>query len=541
MLRREPYKLCLLLAAVTITFLVFAKYGMHIADDGIILASAKRIVVDLQIPHRDFISLRPVGTFFLWAPIVLSDSDFIILASRFLVMFQFGLIAYFWISLFEYFYNTALSRTNWALLFLAVFFFNFNIFWLFPLYTTDGVFFCSLGAWLIFRAPSTIQNLGFLTLGIAGLAKQNFFGFIPIVILCSGNIKNYRSYIFSMVPALAYLFWLHQADALNDFLIQLRQYPFHSTFFRAGVTPLIKSKYFFIGLFLGILFQINFKKYKNLAISITFTFTVFLFFRRLLLPGYHRFLMYIFGLNLSLLIFSLKNKDYEFSKYLGLSCSLGWISSFSLVFQNPHSAGYLVPPVLYIFSKHLQLRNNFKRIVSLLSLASIIFCFSYHRYFFTFENSTSMRTPHEIDHEFPGAKGMIVGDLMFKILNSAHELYLKYSKESRKVALIPAFTNFWLKKEYKNPLPVLWLVGTDIVGEGLVQKVIDAIDRMESGDIFIVDDFDGLSLHRQHGHKQKLLKPVRERDKVVERVIKHIISKSKIIEQNEYFVVYEKI
>jgi len=39
-------------------FMLYARMGMHIADDGIVLAAAKRIFIDGEIPHRDFISLR---------------------------------------------------------------------------------------------------------------------------------------------------------------------------------------------------------------------------------------------------------------------------------------------------------------------------------------------------------------------------------------------------------------------------------------------------------------------------------------------------
>ena len=426
--------------------------GMHIADDGIVLAAAKRIVVDGEIPHRDFISLRPVGTFFFWAPTLLFGGEYVNTLSRLITMLQFALIAFFWISLFEKLYDIKLRPYPWLCLYIITYFFSFNTFWLFPLYTTDGVFFSSLGCWLIFKEKEYFHYLGFFMIGVACLAKQNFAAMIPATLIASNSLKNPKAYLSALIAPLSYIIWLRATGGLEDFQIQMSQYTFSNTFIKAGVLPYLKSKYFFMGIALALLSLVSkpsIRKYTFNTARIVFGIHIV---QTLLLRGYlSRVPIFLAGFALVLMAsFFLKNKK-NISTYLFLSCGLAWVSSFSLVFQYPHAAGYLIPAIFFYLFKDvlIQTKKKYKALPAVICLI-IATGFSFHRYKYTFENNTAFHTPHVIDTEYPGAKGMVVGDLMFKVFSNLTNHYERYSKRGKEVAIIPDFTNFWVVKEKKT-------------------------------------------------------------------------------------------
>ncbi|MDD5502744.1 MAG: hypothetical protein PHH26_04675, partial [Candidatus Thermoplasmatota archaeon] len=75
----------------TICHLLFSRLGFNLADEGFILAGARRIL-EGQVPHLDFISIRPAGSHILWAPLVAVGGEYTIWISRFVPWLQFAAI-----------------------------------------------------------------------------------------------------------------------------------------------------------------------------------------------------------------------------------------------------------------------------------------------------------------------------------------------------------------------------------------------------------------------------------------------------------------
>src|SRR6185436_6835443 len=89
-----PHALALL-ALPLAAHLSFSQLGFNPTDDGFILAYSRRLL-DGQIPHRDFISIRPVGSALLHAPELLFGGTHTFWISRLAVWFEFALIAWAW-------------------------------------------------------------------------------------------------------------------------------------------------------------------------------------------------------------------------------------------------------------------------------------------------------------------------------------------------------------------------------------------------------------------------------------------------------------
>lgn len=75
--------------------LVFSWRGFNPTDEGIVLAGARRILAG-QIPHRDFIFIRPALSMVLHLPEVALGGQYVIWLSRLSFWLQEAAMAWFW-------------------------------------------------------------------------------------------------------------------------------------------------------------------------------------------------------------------------------------------------------------------------------------------------------------------------------------------------------------------------------------------------------------------------------------------------------------
>ncbi|MBN1406002.1 MAG: hypothetical protein JW946_05730, partial [Candidatus Omnitrophica bacterium] len=78
--------------------LLFSYMGFNLTDDGVLLAGCRRIL-EGEIPHRDFISIRPAGSYILHLPFVFFDQEYTFWISRLFVWFQLACIAWCWVEI----------------------------------------------------------------------------------------------------------------------------------------------------------------------------------------------------------------------------------------------------------------------------------------------------------------------------------------------------------------------------------------------------------------------------------------------------------
>ena len=90
--------LLFILIVPTIVQLLFAKYGFNPTDYGFILAGARRIL-DGQIPFLDFVSIRTVLSYYLWAPFLIFGGKYTIYITRYFVLLEFAVIIWVWVNI----------------------------------------------------------------------------------------------------------------------------------------------------------------------------------------------------------------------------------------------------------------------------------------------------------------------------------------------------------------------------------------------------------------------------------------------------------
>ena len=88
-LRRRLLPLLFLLAVPLAAHLLFSWIGFNPTDDGFTLAYSRRLL-EGQVPHRDFILLRPALSPLLHVPVVALGEAYTFWLSRLVVLFQLG-------------------------------------------------------------------------------------------------------------------------------------------------------------------------------------------------------------------------------------------------------------------------------------------------------------------------------------------------------------------------------------------------------------------------------------------------------------------
>jgi len=194
--------------------------GFNPTDDGFILAGSRRLL-EGQVPHRDFISIRPVGSCLLHAPECLWGGEYTFWISRYVVWLQFAAIAAAWTALAE-----RLAAPSWSVLerwiaawtaFALSSHFHPVMAW----HSIDALFLTSLGLLGVFSRDSRYKGAGYFLVGAASLCRQNFLLMIPVSLLLGGDLRKRRFWAASLAPLLGYAAFLLWGGALRQGLAQM--------------------------------------------------------------------------------------------------------------------------------------------------------------------------------------------------------------------------------------------------------------------------------------------------------------------------------
>lgn len=138
--------------------------GFNPSDDGVILAQSYRIL-DGEIPHRDFVSIRPAGSAVMHAIHFFSPLPLEI-SARWMVLIEYLIYSIFITFLLTGSWFKALRKDNYLLLVagsvVVMFILNQNHYNLFPWTTIDGLFWFSLAlfAWYKLKTNPAGKHLG---------------------------------------------------------------------------------------------------------------------------------------------------------------------------------------------------------------------------------------------------------------------------------------------------------------------------------------------------------------------------------------------
>ncbi|MCX7624792.1 MAG: hypothetical protein N2Z21_01045, partial [Candidatus Sumerlaeaceae bacterium] len=196
--------------------LIYSPLGFNPTDDGLQLAFARRVLHG-EIPHRDFISVRPALSYYAWAPAVALFGDRVLLLSRGIVWLQWAAITAAWTWLFaRALPKNHLQSAEITAAGIIAFATSVHHFPIMPWHTTDGLMLASLGLMLTCSSRPVRRSLGWFIIGLAPLCKQSFVPLVPLLLLLSLDRKRWQAWMLATAPTFFYACALVMAGAGKD-------------------------------------------------------------------------------------------------------------------------------------------------------------------------------------------------------------------------------------------------------------------------------------------------------------------------------------
>ena len=509
--------------------------GFNPSDDGVIIAQSYRLL-NGEIPHKDFISIRPVVSAYLHA--IYFNLPFPLEATaRWFVILAFFAISLFWIFvLFSTFKLKYKQKYNYEITFLSLLLFafilNLSFYNLFPCTTIDAILFSVLGFSLIlsifkeYLANKDIVKISFglLFFSIASLTRQNF-ALITIIAFAFTGFQLFRKksykiliicFLIGLLPFLLYLILLIKNDTLTLFLNQMNG---RTELFQTGVLAYAKS-FINSGLLIlnialiGAVIYYKYRRQKNKTANLielfkkimasvvllysilTLFFSVIIFFSgitELFSYSFDMFWILAIFVFAVLLLFSLTLKQ---KTVLLFAVFLSWTSSISLGDNAPvFVIGILASTILYLLftlayltklrfkypikeQKGIIVFSVFVLIVFILS----IFAQRKHNY----RDLSASELKCNIGEIIPAFGNIKTNPVTFEYLKEIKFLYDSLNAKD-KFVVVPNNAAIYPLLKSKNPFPLDWPQPAEYVGNEnyLKDKLKEIIGNSE---IYILID-----------------------------------------------------
>ena len=232
--------------------------GFNPSDDGVILAQSFRLL-NGEIPHKDFISIRPVFSGILHT-IHFSHILPLQISARYFVILEYFVYSFIWIYIliFALFKNVKFTKNKYLIYFslsLFVFFLNMGNYNLFPWTTIDALFITSLGLFFYIKlfdkkinqkSKLFFLSLALFILSLASLTRQNFVLLTALFFIFSTAYfftkKQFKSTIITCVlggsPFVIYTIYLFYNNAFALFISQMTG---RTELFQTGIKQYISS------------------------------------------------------------------------------------------------------------------------------------------------------------------------------------------------------------------------------------------------------------------------------------------------------------
>src|SRR5919107_1611588 len=234
-----------LVVVPTVAHLLFSWRGFAPVDDGFTLAYSRRIL-EGQVPHRDFIIIRPFVSPLLHTPFVLFGGDYTYWISRLFVWFQFACISWAWVCIINRAFDNPFNNTMKLFIALVSFAASVHYFVLTAWHTVDGLFLSSIGLWILLAQKHTRWRvIGYLLIAAAYLCKQSFLFVAPLTVLLLGDWREKKCWVATTLPAAGYCAYLLTTGSMSEAVVQLAS--------QSGLVSTGVGSYLNFGFLLGIL------------------------------------------------------------------------------------------------------------------------------------------------------------------------------------------------------------------------------------------------------------------------------------------------
>ncbi|MDD2386286.1 MAG: hypothetical protein PHP52_05835 [Bacteroidales bacterium] len=497
--------------------------GFNPTDEGVILSQSWRII-NGEIAHTDFISIRPVASAYLHSlNFVIPGS--VVENARIFVLFQYFIIAL----VMSIMCFRTLERINkkkyhftyfFALLIagLTVTILNYNLYsWT----TIDAVFWSVIALPLIFSKNKWKIAVGLLLTSLAALSRQTFAvitlsGFLYVVYQNRREfVKFIPVFIIGALPFLAYFIMLMSSNGLSEFISQMtgRTEFFQTAIlqfakkFILGMTSALNTACLFICALLYFKRKSAFRKmfitkgYHSLISIIYLFFTIVITVRHFILPEvdiyslpFDLFFMTVF---FTVFHYLLNPDNLALRKISVASLIIAWTSSISLGDNSPvFAAGILlISLTIMCFDVILSYPSTLTKPITnkylLITLSIIIFGFGLY-------SQPRVNYRDTASDEYVTGLGLAseeFGDIrtnrhVVAYYNELSDIFYGLDNAINNTVVFPNNAMFYTAMKTRNPAPVDWLSPYEYIGQEsrIIRDLNNVIKTQKT--YFIVDKID---------------------------------------------------
>lgn len=545
-----------LLGVPAVAHLLFSWMGYSPTDDGFTLAYSRRIL-EGQVPHRDFIIIRPFLSPLIHVPFVLFGGEYMFWLSRLFVWFQFACISWIWVSVINRAFDRPFGLATRFLVALVAFTASVSLFPVMAWHTVDGIFFASLGVWLLTsrRRPSTRIG-GYFLIALAYLCKQSFVFLAPLSLLILGEWREKKYWAATAAPGLAYGAYLLATGALDEAISQAAS---QTGLFSVGVLS-----YLNYGVGLGLvagffaLWFVNRRsggrqrldsalRYGGVAVLVLMPagfVAVGLYTGNISTVSYG-----VFGVLAGATLYHAyaarrrKADGAEVTEEKSglrvalLVLALAWSASLSLGANSPLLFVGPMLAVLMAFAyfagrgRPARDRIDFRAIQGVLLIAGVLVLvgFGMARPVHIYNEDPYTKLTKSLGGVLPGGRLIYTNPDTYAFMADLDQTVDRISKTDKKYAIIPDAPGYWAQAKQTNPLPIDWLFPVELGSQDLVDRVIRDLQAERGETVVLVQKVNAFTLAYDP-------LPLDERDYPVVRHVRENFDKTG---ETKFFELYE--
>ncbi len=515
----------------SLSHLLFSHLGYNPTDDGFTLAYSRRIL-DGQIPHLDFIIIRPFLSPLLHLPVVAFGGDYTFYISRFIVWIQFALIAFLLTNFIVQSISISINIYLKLLFPLITFIIAAHTFPIMAWHTIDGLMLSVIGLNLLISHSKFKKNTGFLILGLAYLCKQSFLPLGFIVILFDGEWRKIERWVSFLSPALIYflVLILYDTNAFENAILQITS--------QTGLSSIINFQFETIwlpaGIILGLIIWLSLDLAKNMIDILSYIF--FSSILSLIVFGsmtdiVNKISLLLSGIFISLMIINFKQfrnfnsqpyKTYFIFSILTICVSI----SFGYNYPVFVTGGFILLFYSYVAQKGFRFNDSkwIMIIVTVLLLGSFI----YSRYNFIYREAPFTEINYELGGVLSGASLIKTNVNTFNVLSDLHNITKSISAKNKKYAIVPDNAGYWVKAQQQNPLSIDWVFETELNKEFLKNRIKDDLNRNRGSLLIILQKYDAEYIAKEY--YSVILS---------NSIVKYVQSNFNLLFETKYYYVYQ--
>lgn len=525
------YKLLFIIASAGLSQILFSGLGFNPTDDGFTLSYSRRIL-DGQIPHLDFIIIRPFLSPLIHVPVVAFGGQYTFYLSRFIVWIQFAVISVLLIRFIIIYADLLVDRKIEIFFYLITFITAAHTFPIMAWHTIDGLMIALIGLNLLLNGSKFKRNLGFIFLGLAYLCKQSYLPVGFLFLLFNSNWKKLGNWLSFLSPIFFYLLILRLfgIKAFEEGIIQI----ISQTNFLSIIKFYLESYWLFAGIASGIIMWLSINKFKNkikLIVTFILIFIILLILLGNLIGTINKISLYFGGVFIVLTLVYLNQQKNLANKSLQaylIIVILGISVSISIGYPYPVfvTGGLLLLIYEFLCRNGYRIKIN-KWILTIIALL-IISSFIYSRFTFIYRESNAKQINYDLGEILPGASLIKTNVSTYKVLADLNKITKSISNQKKKYAIIPDNAGYWAKATQQNPLSIDWVYEVELNKNLLIDRIIHDLENKRDSIFIIVQKYDSEFIAKEFISVN-----------YANPIIKYVRQKFDLVYETRYYYIYK--